>query len=927
MPGPRTAAGDNLHQMKYRQPNEDFREAVNRWSFGLKDSDDHYYALRGILGAMRFLLPGRAQSAIGAMRETTAHNCFVSATISDSFVHGTDSIMDVAKLAAATMRMGGGIGYDFSTLRPRGDAIRRLQSISSGPVSFMSIFNQVGLCTASSGHRRGAQMGVLRVDHPDIIEYIGAKQPTDSQRALWKIVQELPEDHPSRELAEAALQELLPLQGFNISVGVTDEFMECVYLGRDFDLRFNGQVYRTVDARELWEKIMRSTWDWSEPGVLFLDRINTMNNLWYAEVISATNPCVPAGTPILTKEGWKPIESLVGQSVSVWNGYEWSETEPRPTGVDQPLVTVKLSNGTTLTCTEAHKFILADGKRIEAIDLIVGDQLLEGEWPVIDSGEDNELAYTQGFYSGDGWTETTRKRSFISFKKIEKKRCEPYLVFERSYDCANDYRMLYLTKLVDVDKTFVPGTEWSVRSRLDWLAGLFDSDGTLAWSHDTDGKNSSCAIQVCSVEKEFIYKTALLLQTLGVKPVLSSTEHREKSGGFENGRPVYYLQVRASEATKLVSLGLITHRLDLSENYPARSAARKLRVLSVKPAGIAPVVFCFTESVRNLGCFNGVLTGQCGEQPLPPHGACLLGSFNLVQYLSPVGGVRAPETPAWSFDYDLLTADIPIIVRAMDNILDRSRYPVAQQKAEALMKRRMGLGITGLANAGEAQGLSYGSPAFVEFTKRVLTIIRNETYRASALLAKEKEPFPLYDEERYPEGKFIKTLPDDIQSLIRKNGIRNSHLTSIAPTGTISMCADNVSSGLEPVLYHTAERNINTPTGSQRVTIEDYGTAFLGVRGRLSEEVAPEEHIAVLCAAQELVDSAVSKTVNVDKKTSWASFKELYAMGHRGGAKGLTTYNKDGKRGSIIRAASSGSDSEDGDSCEVDPATGRRNCA
>jgi len=255
--------------------------------------------------------------------------------------------------------MGGGIGYDFSTLRPRGDIIRKLQSHSSGPISFMAIFNEVCKCVASSGHRRGAQMGVMRVDHPDIEEFINAKH------------------------------NITELTGFNLSIAITDEFMEAVLAGADFELRWGGETYNSVDARSLWEAIMRSTWDWAEPGVLFIDRMNDMNNLWYCETIAATNPC--------------------------------------------------------------------------------------------------------------------------------------------------------------------------------------------------------------------------------------------------------------------------------------------------------------------------------GEQPLPPFGACLLGSFNATKYVRPKT-VRSLSQAAWEFDWDQLRADIPPVVRAMDNIVDRARYPLPQQRAEAHAKRRMGLGVTGMANAGEALGFVYGSP-------------------------------------------------------------------------------------------------------------------------------------------------------------------------------------------------------------------------
>lgn len=568
--GPTQPFSDELHQQKYRQEGESFREAMGRVATGLKDSDAHYHEFRDILLDMRFMPAGRIQAAIGSGKNTTPYNCFVSGTIADSYTSDDGSIMQRASEAAATMRMGGGIGYDFSTLRPKGDLIVKLQSRSSGPISFMEIFDAVCRCTSSSGHRRGAQMGVLRIDHPDIFEFVHAKQNETF------------------------------LRGFNISLGVTDEFMRAKRDGLPFQLTFGGRVYREVDPNELWDAVMRSTWDWAEPGVLFIDRINEMNNLWYCEYLAATNPC--------------------------------------------------------------------------------------------------------------------------------------------------------------------------------------------------------------------------------------------------------------------------------------------------------------------------------GEQPLPPFGACLLGSFNLVRYL-------VPGVLGWSFDWHLFTCDIYPVVRAMDNVVDRARYPLPEQEREAKDKRRMGLGVTGLANAGEAMGFPYGSAEFLAFTRQVLTVLRDESYRASTVLAAEKGHFPLFTDE-YLDSKFIQTLPLDIQQGIREHGVRNSHLTSIAPTGTISLCADNISSGLEPVFSYGMERTVVEEDGPRRELIEDYGVKVLGVKGRRSSEVTVAEHVAVLAVASELVDSAVSKTCNVDGRVSWEEFKRVYDSAWELGCKGITTYRADGKRGGVIvtKDDDRGEEAEEASSCSVDPETGRRSC-
>jgi ribonucleoside-diphosphate reductase alpha chain len=318
-------------------------------------------------------------------------------------------------------------------------------------------------------------------------------------------------------------------------------------------------------------------------------------------------------------------------------------------------------------------------------------------------------------------------------------------------------------------------------------------------------------------------------------------------------------------------------------------------------------------------CETIAATNPCGEQPLPPYGACLLGSFNLVKYL-------IKDLAGHYFDWFKLMADIPHVVRMMDNVVDRANYPLVQQKLEAVNKRRMGIGITGLANALEAMGFSYGSVPFTTFESKLLNVIRDEVYRASVNLAKEKGAFPLFNADKYCDSPFIQTLPDDIQAGIRRYGIRNSHLTSIAPTGTISFAFDNVSSSIEPVFALEYERPVDMPGGKEVVNIQDHGLAFLGIRGKTTASVTVQEHMSVLLVAAERVDSAVSKTVNVDRHVSWEDFKNIYTLAYEGGAKGCTTFNKDGQRNALLKDKDGDRATETATVCEIDPVTGRKSC-
>jgi ribonucleoside-diphosphate reductase alpha chain len=569
--GPTLPISEEVHSEKYRSEGETFEAAMQRVARGLADTDEHEAALLDILLNQRFLPAGRVQAAIGSNRSVTPYNCFVSRTIEDSM----DGIMDALKEAATTMRMGGGIGYDFSTLRPRGDRIVSLDSVSSGPVAFMDIFNALCGTISSAGHRRGAQMGILRVDHPDIYEFVRAKT------------------EPGR------------LTNFNISVAVTDEFMEAVRDDKMFALKFNGEFRKWIIARDLWERIMQATWDWAEPGVLFIDRINNDNNLNGVEHIAATNPCA--------------------------------------------------------------------------------------------------------------------------------------------------------------------------------------------------------------------------------------------------------------------------------------------------------------------------------EQPLPPHGACLLGSFNLVKYV-----VESQRTGERTFDWAQFRADIPHVVRAMDNVVDRALYPLNEQAHEAKSKRRMGLGVTGLANCIEAleafNSPTYGSNDFVNVAGLILETLANDTYKASAYLAAEKGVFPLYTEDM-ADSPFIKRLDPEVQGAIKTFGLRNSHLTSIAPTGTISLSADNVSSGIEPVFSYGFDRTIQKFDGPKVERVDDYGVRVFDVKGKTAEQCSVDDHLRILEVASYWSDSAVSKTCNIGDGVTFEEFQGVYMKAWEMGAKGCTTFRAAGKRMGILVAEPTAQEENEGAACYIDPETGNKSCS
>lgn len=294
-----------------------------------------------------------------------------------------------------------------------------------------------------------------------------------------------------------------------------------------------------------------------------------------------------------------------------------------------------------------------------------------------------------------------------------------------------------------------------------------------------------------------------------------------------------------------------------------------------------------------------------------------MGSFNLVKYLRLDGN-------DFTFDWDQFRADIPVVVRAMDNIVDRALYPLEAQFNEAKSKRRMGLGVTGVANAIEALGYPYGSNEFCDLLEAILSYFTNMCYLESAKLAGEKGSFPLYDRDQYLAGNFVERLDPEVRDAIAQMGLRNSHLTSIAPTGTISLTADNISSGIEPVFSYGFDRTIQTPEGPRVEHVSDYGVRVLGVRGKTADRCSVDDHLKVLAVASYWMDSAVSKTCNVGADVSFEDFKDIYVKAYKMGAKGCTTFRAAGKRMGILNVTAP--EEGEGAACYIDPETGKKTC-
>ena len=880
------------------------------------------------LDDFRFLPAGRILAGAGTSRKVTLFNCFVMGTVPDDM----GGIFAHLREAALTLQQGGGIGYDFSTLRPKGAPVHGVGADASGPLSFMDVWDAMCRTIESAGYRRGAMMATLRCDHPDIEAFIDAKS------------------EPGR------------LRMFNLSVLATDAFMDAVKHGRPWDLRFGGAVWRTVPARDLWQRIMRATYAYAEPGVIFIDRINQRNNLYYCEQIAATNPCVSADAWVHTSQGPRQVGELVGRRFSArLDGTDWPCDGDGffPTG-RKPVLRLTTRQGHALRLTADHPVARVTGRtrwRIErswtpAGDLRPGDEIVLADHraaPSWDGRWGEAEGYLLGLLVGDGTLKSDKavlsawpgrrvvngdfERPGVAGIMAEAERAARSLphrsdfagwmsVADRGEVRMATGRLRTLAAeagMTPGNKTIGPEIErGSSEFARAFLRGLFDADGSVQGSQSKGG-----SVRLAQSDAAMLEAVQRMLGRLGIVATIYRDRRVAGHARLPDGRGGVADFATRAQHELVVSgdnLVLFAERIGFADGVKSarlrafvagyrRTPNRERFVATVEalePDGEETV---FDVQVPGINAFdaNGLLVHNCGEQPLPPYGACLLGSINLARLVSEPFSDRA------ALDEEALDRLTRTAVRLLDDVIDISGYPLPEQAAEARAKRRIGLGVTGLADALIFCRQLYGSDESLALVGRWMARLRRAAYLASTEIAAEKGAFPLYDRDAFLAGRTVADLDGDVREAIARHGIRNALLTSIAPTGTISIYADNVSSGLEPVFSFAYTRHVVMPDGSRRAErVTDYALRrwheLMGEDAPLPDYfvdasmLAPADHLAMQAAVQAYVDSSISKTINVPKEIAFEAFQDVYVRAYELGCKGCTTYRPNDVTGAVLEA-------------------------
>lgn len=873
---------------------ESVDEMLDRVSGGNSD-------VKRLMLQRKFLPGGRIIANRGLNKyglKVTYSNCYVDPAPEDSI----ESIYETCKRLARTFSYGGGIGIDISKLAPAGAIVRNTARFSTGAVSFIDAFSGVAETIGMHG-RRGALMISIDGKHPDLEKFITHKS----------------------DLGET--------QGANMSVRFNDDFFKAVKENKDWVLEFTRpetgiKTEKVVNARDILMLIAKTNWDYAEPGVLFWDRITKYNLMSEDSYFSyaGTNPCVTGDTLILTDAGYFPIEILVGEKINIWNGYEWSEVVPKVTGKNQKILKIDFSDGSSIKCTRYHKFIMKSGEdvRIEAKDLKVGDYICGSEFPVIEGtiiDVNDKAMYTDGFTSGLDAEIKEYRGNDVIYLDADKIDLLHYLNYEKlceqegdstEWDPLQESDAKYILRIND--KYCVPTCYHHISARLSWLAGYIDANGAV---DDLSG-----SISITSNNRDFIDKIKLMLNTLGCNGNIDTckTDKYESPDNREekcNCSSIYRLTINAFYVKKLISIGLNTHKLKI-HTIDIDTYAEYPQVINISDLGIEPVVYCVTDELRHSVVFGGIRTANCGEEPLPAGGSCLLGAMNLSEYWNDKTN---------SFSLDSFITDVKIAVKYLNEVLDEGLqlHPLKEQRECVKKWRQIGLGIMGLADLFINAKVSYGSEESVKLCDFIGYNMIWAAIEESVELAKEYGHFDMCNSKSIVKSKFwidnIESNPyftdndkDVLRSDILEYGMRNSQLLTCAPTGTISTIL-NISGGIEPMFALHYTRTTKSLYGRDKTYtvypnavkkymdeegISDIYSDELPFYMVTSRDIPWKDRIEVQAAWQRHIDASISATINLPEKTTVEEIAELYLTAHDRGLKGITVFRENCKRIAIL---------------------------
>lgn len=852
-----------------------------------------------------------------------------------------EEIFEAVKRTALIHQSGGGTGFSFSHLRPRGSIVRSSRGVASGPVSFMRVFDKATDAIKQGGMRRGANMGVLRVDHPDVLEFIECKARGG-------------------------------IDNFNISLAATDKFIAAVKNNRRYSLYDPHRKRRagSKNAAEIFDKIVRMAWQTGDPGMIFIDRVNAgpANPVPAMGPIGATNPCVVGSTRIATERGLIRIENLVRQKrkIKILNddrvlGQAGCKLRPLEKFWDngvKEIKRLKTKSGLELLATPDHKVMTTRGW-VPVAKLKVGQDkvLIQGGAGHFNTDQklpfaplnkvagangriyhfnfpdqwSSQLGQVIGWLVGDGWLRVNKKDSRVGFTfgkkdkpildhfkpilnswygkniKAIKRENEVWHLSYHSKPFSEFFEKLGV-KPVKAGQKEVPEAIFTAPKEavIGFLRGLFSADGTVSF---TPGVNAY--VRLTSKSERLLQQTQLLLLNLGIPSGIYNRSRRPQnkfSYQNKNGERKTYLSdgvcfelhISRQPAMKfLQEVGFLQnkHREKIKKlsgkGYYRRSYNDT--VVEIKPAG-KESVFDITEPVTYSMIANGIVVADCGEQPLYPNESCNLGSINLAQLAGK--GKKEP------IDWEGLRDATHLAVRFLDNVIEANPFPLPEIAENVKLNRRIGLGVMGWADLLFQRETPYNSAEATQLARKLMKFIRKEAHRASQKLASERGPFPNFKKSIYKDGE----------------PLRNATLTTIAPTGTISIIA-GCSSGIEPIFalcfkHRSGDRELTfiNPHFEQtirRANLPKKTWEEIQRRGNLNgvesvpkrlkrvfvtaHEISWKDHIRTQAAFQAGTDNAVSKTINLPHEAAVDDVRQAYLLAYESGCLGITVF-RDGCR-------------------------------